>query len=60
MILVGNKETVAAMVANDRQARRYSGLRARLMNGGGENPLRSKRVLDLLQEQEPETENPWA
>ena len=30
------------------------------MNGGGENPLRSKRVLDLLQEQEPETENPWA
>ena len=48
------------MIANDRQARRYSGLRARLMNGGGENPLRSKRVLDLLQEQEPETENPWA
>lgn len=28
------------------------------MNGGGENPLRSKRVLDLLQEQELEPENP--
>ena len=59
-LIVGDENIVTAMVANDRQARRYSGLRARLMNGGGENPLRSKRVLDLLQEQEPETENPWA
>ena len=59
-LIVGDENIVTAMVANDRQARRYSGLRARLMNGGGENPLRSKRVLDLLQEQEVETENPWA
>ena len=59
-IVVGDESILGAMIANDRQARRYSGLRARLMNGGGENPLRSKRVLDLLQEQEPETENPWA
>ena len=59
-LIVGDENIVTVMVANDRQARRYSGLRARLMNGGGENPLRSKRVLDLLQEQEPETENPWA
>ncbi len=59
-IVVGDESILSAMIANDRQARRYSGLRARLMNGGGENPLRSKRVLDLLQEQEPETENPWA
>ncbi len=30
LILVGNEEVVAAMVANDRQTRRYSGLKLRL------------------------------
>ena len=29
-IIVGDDQTVAYMVANDRQTRRYSGLRARL------------------------------
>lgn len=32
-ILVGDDEKVAQMVANDRQQRRYSGLRSRLANG---------------------------
>ena len=32
LILVGDEEKVAQMVANDRQQRRYSGLRARLAN----------------------------
>ena len=30
LIIVGNEEVIAAMVANDRQARRYSGLKLRL------------------------------
>ena len=30
-IIVGSREAVERMVANNRQARRYSGLRARLM-----------------------------
>ena len=29
-VVVGDEETIAKMTANDRQARRYSGLRARL------------------------------
>ncbi len=33
LILVGNEEVVAAMVANDRQTRRYSGLKLRLQQG---------------------------
>ena len=33
-ILVGDRETVERMVANNRQTRRYSGLRARLMEWG--------------------------
>ena len=32
LILVGNEEVIAAMVANDRQTRRYSGLKLRLQN----------------------------
>ena len=32
-ILVGDDEKVAQMVRNDRQQRRYSGLRARLARG---------------------------
>ena len=32
-IVVGNEEVVAAMVANDRQTRRYSGLKLRLQQG---------------------------
>ena len=32
-IIVGDQGTVAQMVANDRQTRRYSGLRARLAEG---------------------------
>ena len=33
LIIVGNEEVVAAMVANDRQTRRYSGLKLRLEAG---------------------------
>ena len=33
LIIVGNEEVVAAMVANDRQTRRYSGLKLRLQQG---------------------------
>ena len=33
LIVVGNEEVVAAMVANDRQTRRYSGLKLRLQQG---------------------------
>lgn len=34
LIVVGNEEVVAAMVANDRQTRRYSGLKLRLQQEG--------------------------
>ena len=34
LILVGDDAAVGAMAANDRQQRRYSGLRWRLKNGG--------------------------
>lgn len=34
LIAVGNEEVIAAMVANDRQTRRYSGLKLRLQQGG--------------------------
>ena len=34
LILVGDPELAASMVANDRTQRRYSGLRIRLVNGG--------------------------
>lgn len=34
LIIVGNEEVVAAMVANDRQTRRYSGLKLRLQQEG--------------------------
>ena len=37
-ILVGDRETVERMVANNRQTRRYSGLRARLMEWGDGGP----------------------
>ena len=37
-IIVGDEGTVAQMVANDRQTRRYSGLRARLAREGGGEP----------------------
>lgn len=33
LIVVGNEEVIAAMVANDRQTRRYSGLKLRLQQG---------------------------
>ena len=33
LIIVGNEEVIAAMVANDRQTRRYSGLKLRLQKG---------------------------
>lgn len=33
LIMVGNEEVIAAMVANDRQTRRYSGLKLRLQKG---------------------------
>ena len=33
LIVVGNEEIIAAMVANDRQTRRYSGLKLRLQKG---------------------------
>ena len=33
LIAVGNEEVIAAMVANDRQTRRYSGLKLRLQQG---------------------------
>ncbi len=33
LVIVGDEAVVAKMVANDRQTRRYSGLRARLVNG---------------------------
>ena len=33
LVIVGDEAVVAKMVANDRQTRRYSGLRARLANG---------------------------
>ena len=36
LILVGDDQVVARMAANDRQQRRYSGLRARLARGGPE------------------------
>ena len=36
-IIVGDREAVARMVANDRQTRRYSGLRARLVEGERED-----------------------
>ena len=36
VILVGDDQVVARMAANDRQQRRYSGLRARLARGGPE------------------------
>ena len=36
LILVGNEEIVAAMVANDRQAKRYSGLKLRLQQGSAQ------------------------
>jgi len=36
LIIVGNESTVCAMTANDRQARRYSGLRWRLAGKHGE------------------------
>lgn len=40
LILVGDDQVVARMAANDRQQRRYSGLRWRLKNGtGGRNSL---------------------
>ena len=35
-IVVGDEQAVASMVANNRQTRRYSGLRARLAEEGGE------------------------
>ena len=35
LIIVGNEEVIAAMVANDRQTRRYSGLKLRLQKGNG-------------------------
>lgn len=35
LIVVGNEEVVAAMTANDRQQRRYSGLKLRLQKGEG-------------------------
>lgn len=59
-LIVGDENVIAAMVSNDRQAQRYSGLRARLAAGGGENPLQSLRVLDLLQDGGQAAENPWA
>jgi exodeoxyribonuclease V alpha subunit len=34
LIVVGDPDLAAAMVANDRTQRRYSGLRIRLVNGG--------------------------
>ena len=34
LIIVGNEEIVAAMVSNDRQTRRYSGLKLRLQQKG--------------------------
>ena len=40
LILVGREDVVYKMVANDRQARRYSGLRARLARGSAPNPGR--------------------
>ena len=39
LILVGDDQVVARMAANDRQQRRYSGLRARLAKGGGHGHL---------------------
>lgn len=33
LIMVGNEEVIAAMVANDRQTRRYSGLKLRMQKG---------------------------
>ena len=33
LIIVGNEEVIAAMVRNDRQQRRYSGLKLRLEKG---------------------------
>ena len=36
LILVGDDQVVARMAANDRQQRRYSGMRARLARGGPE------------------------
>ena len=36
LIIVGDSQTVAHMVANNRQTRRYSGLRARLAQEQGE------------------------
>ena len=33
LIIVGNEEVIAAMVSNDRQTRRYSGLKLRLQQG---------------------------
>jgi len=35
LIIVGNEEVIAAMVANDRQTRRYSGLKLRLQQRSG-------------------------
>ena len=38
LIIVGDSQTVARMVANNRQTRRYSGLRARMAQEQGEYP----------------------
>ena len=35
-IIVGNEEVIAAMTRNDRQQRRYSGLKLRLEQGEAE------------------------
>lgn len=48
LILVGDDQVVARMAANDRQQRRYSGLRARLARQAGE-----RRADDGLDHQDP-------
>ena len=35
LIIVGNEDVIAAMVVNDRQTRRYSGLKLRLQQRNG-------------------------
>lgn len=60
LIIVGDEKIFTSMVANHQQVKRYSALRVRLMNGGGENPLRARGERESLREENEEPENPWA
>lgn len=60
LIIVGDEKIFTSMVSNHQQVKRYSALRHRLMNGGGENPLKACGEPEVPQEEPKEPENPWA